>query len=112
MKTKGLMVNVYVHKPYLDCSANGISTKNDRLILIEVGTDNIPAIFDGDENNTVKLVRKDTVDSEEYLCCVPITKRPENSNGPMFGGNFIYSSDSRFPSKYPIPIHDRYESIV
>lgn len=32
----------------------------------------------------------------------------------MFGGNFIYSSDSRFPcvcngSKYPIPVHDRRE---
>jgi hypothetical protein len=27
----------------------------------------------------------------------------------MFGGTFIYSSDSRFPSKYPIPLHDRVE---
>jgi len=27
----------------------------------------------------------------------------------MFGGNFIYTSDSRFPNKYPIAIHDRYE---
>jgi hypothetical protein len=25
------------------------------------------------------------------------------------GGTFIYSSDSRFPSKYPIPLHDRVE---
>ena len=25
----------------------------------------------------------------------------------MFGGTFIHSCDSRFPSKYPIPPHDR-----
>ena len=30
--------------------------------------------------------------------------------GPMFGGNFVYTSDSRFPSDYPIPIHDRFET--
>jgi hypothetical protein len=29
--------------------------------------------------------------------------------GPMFGGNFIYASDSRFPCQYPIPVHDRFE---
>ena len=28
----------------------------------------------------------------------------------MFGGNFVYTSDSRFPSDYPIPIHDRFET--
>jgi hypothetical protein len=27
----------------------------------------------------------------------------------MFGGTFIFSSDSRFPSHYPIPLHDRVE---
>ena len=30
--------------------------------------------------------------------------------GPMFGGAFIWSSDSRFPSRQPIPVHDRYET--
>jgi hypothetical protein len=27
----------------------------------------------------------------------------------MFGGAFIWDSDSRFPAKYPIPLHDRIE---
>lgn len=34
--------------------------------------------------------------------------------GPMFGGNFIHASDSRFPKtngvSSPIPVHDRWES--
>ncbi len=28
---------------------------------------------------------------------------------PMFGGHFIYSSDSRFPTMSPLPVHDRFE---
>jgi hypothetical protein len=28
----------------------------------------------------------------------------------MFGGNFIHTSDSRFPSSAPIAVHDRVES--
>lgn len=32
--------------------------------------------------------------------------------GPMFGGSFVWSTDSRFRkiSEYPVPIHDRYET--
>lgn len=37
-----------------------------------------------------------------------------NLIGPMFGGTFVYASDSRFPAtgnvKSPIPVHDRWES--
>lgn len=36
--------------------------------------------------------------------------RTYNLLGPMFGGQFIYSSDSRFPSDQPIHIHDRFET--
>lgn len=33
--------------------------------------------------------------------------------GPMFGGSFIWSSDARFRriSEYPVPIHDRFETV-
>jgi hypothetical protein len=27
----------------------------------------------------------------------------------MWGGHFVYSSDSRWPTRRPIPLHDRYE---
>jgi hypothetical protein len=29
----------------------------------------------------------------------------------MAGGTFIYSSDSHFPSRYPIALHDRWETL-
>ena len=28
----------------------------------------------------------------------------------MMGGNFIHTSDSRFPGRAPIPVHDRVEA--
>lgn len=27
----------------------------------------------------------------------------------MFSGAFVYTSDSRFPNQFPIPVHDRSE---
>jgi hypothetical protein len=112
MKTIGLTVNVLTRKSYLkqnvDCSANGISSKNDTLILINESDKNFCKVFEGDETNTVRLVRRN-IGGQEYVHCEPITERPPNTVGPMFGGNFIYTSDSRFPNKYPIAIHDRYE---
>ena len=39
-----------------------------------------------------------------------IEVKVEGELGPMFGGNFIYSSDSRFPSDSPIKVFDRFES--
>ena len=44
-----------------------------------------------------------------YVHAEPVDK-PEGKVGPMFGGNFIYTSDSRFPNDYPIPVHDRFET--
>jgi hypothetical protein len=106
METKGLLVNVFRNANGYDCTANGISLKNNSLILIGDGVN--CQVFEGNENNTVKLLKKN-VGGNDYIYAVPLLERPENSVGPMFGGNFIYCSDSRFPSKQPIPIHDRFE---
>jgi hypothetical protein len=105
METNGLSVQVYRckydHSGDCDCTNGGITSKMNSLIL--GGVPNCP--FTGDENNTVVLVERCT----GYVCAVPV-KQPEGMCGPMFGGNFIYSSDSRFPSNYPIPVHDRFEA--
>jgi hypothetical protein len=42
--------------------------------------------------------------------CLQMAFPPANGVGPMFSGNFAYTSDSRFPANYPLPIHDRYET--
>jgi hypothetical protein len=102
MKTKGLSVEVYRYGTY-DCTNNGISAKQDNLILVDT-----EGPFIGDETNSVKLVKRN-FGWGDYVHAEPI-QQPEGMVGPMFGGNFIYSSDSRFPAKYPIPIHDRFET--
>jgi hypothetical protein len=39
----------------------------------------------------------------------PLNKDGTPRTGGMFGGNYIESSDSRFPTTAPIPVHDRFE---
>ena len=57
----------------------------------------------------LKLVRRNLTEGE-YLHVEPM-ERPKGMNGPMAGGNFAYSSDSRFRRvcMYPVSIHDRFE---
>lgn len=111
MKTyKGLSVNVY--RSHLgDCTAGGISSKANTLILTSIEDENkivtdIIAPFKGDETNTVKIVPGNL---KGFWKAIPVAEKPSGKNGPMFGGNFIYCSDARFPMKYPVPLHDRYE---
>jgi hypothetical protein len=66
----------------------------------------VPKIFEADESKpAVRLVRR-KLPWGDYIHAIPYDQ-PEGAG--MFGGTFIYSSDSRFPSKYPIPLHDRVE---
>jgi hypothetical protein len=45
--------------------------------------------------NSLRAVPRDVLESGKWY---------------MFGGNFIYTSDSRFPTKEPIKIFDRVET--
>lgn len=105
MKTKGLRVSIYSSKDIGNCSNGGISSKYDNLIFVDA-----EGPFEGTKENSVRLVRR-KLWGKEYLHAEPIEK-PEGMVGPMAGGCFIYSSDSRFRevSKYPIPLHDRFET--
>jgi hypothetical protein len=104
MKTKGLLVFVYKNGVG-DCTAKGISHDKQQLILVGPG---IPEIFEGDETNTVELLKRN-VFGVEHLHVKPLHFEKGPKHMLMCGGNFVYSSDSRFPSKQPISIHDRYE---
>ena len=105
MKTTGLSVSVYSNNEIGECTNGGISSKNKSLIFVDASGPS-----EGTEENSVKLVRRN-LSRGEYLHVEPIIK-PDGMVGPMFGGNFIYTSDSRFReiSVYPIPIHDRFET--
>lgn len=99
---QGLICTVYRDHD-IDCSNGGLSSKFDKVTLVGLGmsgpfepTDECPAV----------LLQRRIIGGKEYLSAIPL----ENKGlWNMFGGAFIYTSDSRFPNDYPIPLHDRIE---
>jgi len=102
----GLIVEVYKSKRIGDCTNGGISGKNENLLLVlpEGGPfsmedhKDIPAVYLDERNEISRILKGD---------CVIAVPFGHASDEFCFGGNFIYTSDSRFPSSSPIPIHDR-----
>ena len=104
---KGLLCYVYNAAHFPDSSNRGISSRCDKVILVGLGKE--CEIFEPTpERPAVRLVRR-TLSGRPYLHVEPV-EQPEGLVGPMAGGTFIYSTDSRFPSPYPISLHDRFET--
>lgn len=85
-----------------ECSNGGISS---RVNAVTVVGPNVPRVTEATPDApAVELT--ETVPG--YVVAQPV----EHSGGvgPMAGGTFVYSSDSRFPVKHPIPLHDRFET--
>lgn len=109
MAKKGLLVSFLRDASGSDCTMGGVSSRYTRAVLVGEG---VPEIFEPNEAKGCPVI---------YLEKGPygdLIARPEpGPNGKtipsgkwwMFGGNFCYCSDSRSPSKAPIPVHDRYE---
>jgi hypothetical protein len=109
---KGLTVEVYrefYRGRTSDCTNGGLSSRFDTFVL--TGTNPInkrvvsgPCEPDAEcpelvlvegPYNTVRAVPRELLNSGVWV---------------MFGGNFCYTSDSRFPSDAPIKIFDRVET--
>lgn len=103
---QGLMVFIYKHGP-TDCTAKGISSRHESVIMIS-DTYDVPEIFEAEEDRTMKLITRSVI-GKSFPILVPLDAK-ENGNPYMFGGNFAYTSDSRFPHDAPIKIFDRDES--
>lgn len=110
---KGLMTSVYRRNGNGmfdgDCTNGGISSKHNNLILVG---DGVPEIFEARELTPAIRLIKRKVCGKEFWIAAPLDAEFEGDNGGfpyMFGGNFLYSSDSRFPSDTPIKIFDRKE---
>jgi hypothetical protein len=104
---KGLLC--FVYKCPWDATNGGISSRCHQVTLVGLGPEG--EIFEPTvEAPAVRLVRRRTsLSNRVYLHAEPVDK-PEGMVGPMAGGNFIYTSDSRFPCDYPISLHDRFET--
>lgn len=104
---KALPISVY-RDDLGDCTNGGITSKYDRLLLVcEDGFIHID-----DENppeNLVVLVSRD-FGGREYKHLEPFKSPDSGCIGWMYGGNIACTSDSRFPSEYPLRVHDRQET--
>jgi hypothetical protein len=100
---KGIICCIYESKRIGNCSNNGISKFHKEVTLVpSEDFPDIPEIFSvSDTAPAVKLRIKNG-----YISAVPV-----NDAGKWFmmGGCFIYRSDSRFPVKHPVALHDRTE---
>ena len=103
---KGLHVNIYKHayrSKIEDCSNGGISADREGAILVNVGS----PIFDPTDEYPALVLKSRNIFGDDYWYVEPANNPTGKSF--MFGGTFVYTSDSRFPSKYPLPLHDRQE---
>lgn len=107
---KGLTLHVY-RNGLGDCTNNGISSRYDTLILIGDGVEGPVSVdLEYPLENVVKIVKR-KIFGREYMHLEPLDGCG-NGGGRwyMSGGNIAYTNDSRFPSQYPLTIHDRHEN--
>lgn len=106
-KRKGLIVDVY-RSAFGDCSNGGLSSRHDRLLLVGP---TVPQIFE--ESDEWPSIELGIAGNRVHVRPVEL---PSGMAGPMFGGAFVYSSDSRFkdatgvPDGRPLHLHDRFET--
>ncbi len=63
----------------------------------------IPQIFESSTDTPELILAKKKIGSQTYRYCYPIADK--NKAYICATGNFVTSSDSRFPNEYPIPLH-------
>ena len=98
---KGMIASIY--SASYNCSNKGISYYHTKVTIVGEG---IPELFEPSKDApAVKLH-----DKHGYKCFVPDKEVDSGNAGWMFGGCFVYTSDSGFPEQYPIPLHDRQEA--
>lgn len=114
---RGVSVNIY-RSDLGDCTNGGVTSPSRSRGRVVVVFD--PEVQDGNYRFEdcredprficLRVVRRWSGTPREYLHCEPIVKERQGV-GPMFGGNYVGSSDSRFSniSCYPLPVHDRFE---
>lgn len=115
---RGLSVSVY-RTGSTDCTNGGVTRPGTKLHivlfdeLIDRGNMILEECAARPQFVCLRLVRRriggrDYVHAEDMF----MSRHGGRTGAPMFGGNFIYTTDSRLRDicPYPIPVHDRFES--
>ena len=112
---KGLRLNVYRSKSCFsdqikdsDCSNGGISARCNQVTLVGP---NIREVFDATpEAPAVKIISRIICGELAYQHVEPVEPVKNGYCGYCAGGALVYTSDSRFPSQYPLSLHDRQDT--
>jgi len=113
----GLIVDIYRTAALGDCTGGGISASHDQLTLVNVSgpfepTPDRPAalLVDGNLRGTKRIVPAVWDEDASWWTML----RLPDQVGPMMGGNYAATSDSRFRNAADlygaVAIHDRYET--
>jgi hypothetical protein len=110
MEDRGLMV--WVYSSHGDFTNDGVTAGKQNAVLFDVKDGNISQAF-ADRLGYPKLRLSRNAFGD--LIAVPLEAPDDGrSIGPMMGGNYIASSDSRFTKAIgfygAVPVHDRYET--
>lgn len=114
---KALIVSVYRNAAYPDTTNCGVSAVYDEAYLVGDGVDGPWEVPDNVNEHDGKAVLR--IHKTEYLGKTNVSAVPNGYKNVvgrlMFGGNFVYSSDSRFAKindRAPVPVHDRDETVT
>lgn len=109
---KGLMVSI-LRSLSQDCTLNGVtSVERGHKYAVLAGARCKCEVFEsGVDMPALVLVERNLFGGNEpYLTAYPVDAEGKPMTHGMFGGHYVSASDSRFPSQYPIPVHDRFEA--
>ncbi len=107
---KGIRVEIYKWMGK-DSSNRGVSSRKDTVTLLIPEGGYADAV--AQDGTYLTIVRRYIGDYATPCNASGAPLQRPGMIGPMFGGTFIYSSDSRFREycgKSPIPLHDRWET--
>ena len=108
---KGITALIYRDSLGIDFSNRGISAQVTEVTVIGPGID--PIFPASEERPAVRIVTGESFDGGITIHAVPVTAEGEPAPWYMFGGTFIFSSDSRFRAAAghygALPLHDRQE---
>ena len=89
--------------PLGDCTNLGLTSVGNSFNLY-FDTDDMDSVPD----DSLVLIKRNLFGKPAWYA-KPALLVKSNTHS-MMGGNFVYTSDSRFPGDAPIPVHDRVEA--
>lgn len=91
----------------MDCTNNGVTSGHERALLVYDKKPSDKQFKHEEVESDLPILKLKYGRGNRKFIAIPFNESDDAY--PQFGGHFIYSSDSRFPSDSPIHVHDRFE---